>query len=121
MNLRITKNTISRGLPVAAGRIHQELFEAIRIVMEWKKLDVIGRTPMKTGALRDTIRVIGPTTSGKIIKCSIAAGSAAVAYAIIQHENLAYHHTVGRAKYLESVILESRATIAREVASQMRF
>jgi hypothetical protein len=121
VNIRITKNTLERGLQMASVRINQELIAAVLIVMEWKKLEVIGRTPMKSGALRDTIQIIGPTVRGKIISCGIAAGSEKVPYAIVQHEDLTYHHVVGRAKYLESVILESRSSIARDVMAEVRF
>jgi hypothetical protein len=46
-------------------------------------------------------------------------GGAAEDYAVVQHERLDYFHTTGQAKYLESVLNESRehmlARIARRV------
>jgi hypothetical protein len=48
-------------------------------------------------------------------------GGAAEAYAIVQHENLEFHHTTGEAKFLESVLNESRPFMAQRIAKRIKF
>jgi hypothetical protein len=52
--------------------------------------------PVDTGALRSTGRVTGPANG--VVRLSF--GGTAAPYAIIQHEVLHFHHTVGEARYL---------------------
>lgn len=72
------------------------------------------------GLLRASVHAEGPFREGSRIYCKIVAGGAAGAYAIPQHENLWYFHTVGQAKYIESVIMEARNYIAGRVATRIR-
>jgi hypothetical protein len=44
----------------------------------------------------------------------------AVGYAIVQHENEDYSHTVGQAKYLERPVFKEIPNIARDVAADAR-
>jgi hypothetical protein len=88
--------------------------------MEVKRTEVVKRTPKDTGALRNTIFVDGPTQDGNIVRASIVAGGPAAQYAIVQHEDLSLRHTEGQAKYIESVLLESRATIGSEVGALVK-
>ena len=93
---------------------------ACRTVMEVKRTEVVKRTPKDVGTLRNTIHVDGPESQGKRITVAIVAGGPAAPYAIVQHENLSFKHTEGQAKYLESVILESRSTIGADIAALVK-
>lgn len=73
------------------------------------------------GVLQDSIHAEGPTYEGHTISVEIVAGGAAGAYAIPQHERLDYHHEVGQAKYIESVIMESRDTKLARIAARIDF
>lgn len=55
--------------------------------------------PVDKGVLRSTGRVEGPTT-GKQPEVSLSFGGAAAPYALKQHEETFYTHTVGEARYL---------------------
>lgn len=71
------------------------------------------------GALRASVRVIGPQRQGARIWTLIAAGGPSAPYAIFVHENLDDFHKIGQAKYIESVILESRPSIGMRVARRI--
>lgn len=79
------------------------------------------RTPVDTGTLRGTVHQVGPTRNGRMIFTLIAAGGPAAPYAIYVHENLEAHHKVGQAKFIESVIMESRPYLAARVAKRIEF
>lgn len=78
------------------------------------------RTPVKHGALRGTVHTEGPVFEGKSIYCMIVAGGPAAPYAVYVHENLDAFHSVGQAKFIESVVLESRPFMAQRVARRLR-
>lgn len=92
---------------------------ALYSVMGVEKTEVIRRTPKLSGELRSTIKLIGPSDNGKTITVVIVAGGPDAPYAMIVHEDLEAFHNVGQAKYLESVIMESRAFIGRRVAAKL--
>ena len=71
------------------------------------------------GTLRASGHVQRPVRSGRKISVTLAYGGAAEDYAIIQHEELDYHHEVGQAKYLESVLNESAPHMAARVARRL--
>lgn len=121
MGFKITKNTWPIQTKAAAAKIRKDLRRALRLVAESKRTIVVKRTPKDVGTLRNTVHVEGPEEDGNTLRVSIVAGGPAAPYAIVQHENLDYHHTEGQAKYIESVILESRPTIAREIAALVKF
>lgn len=120
MPIKIVKNTIPDKLKAAGLKYHAALMVACREVMEVKRTEVVKRTPKDVGTLRNTIHVPPLETFGRSITAMIVAGGPAAPYAIIQHENLTYHHKIGQAKYLESVILESRLTIGRDIAARVK-
>lgn len=82
--------------------------------------EVKKRTPVDTGALRASIHVVGPIRNGRTVYTLIVAGGPAAPYAFEVHENLEAFHKVGEAKYLESVIMESRPFMARRIQKRMR-
>jgi hypothetical protein len=81
--------------------------------------EVRRRTPVDLGDLRRSIAVVGPTRAGKVVFVKIVAGGPAAPYAIYVHENLTAYHKVGQAKFLESVIMESRPYMAARVAKRI--
>jgi hypothetical protein len=121
MGVRITKNTIAGRLAAASKQIRADIKKAVRIVMEVKRTEMVRRTPKEFGTLRNTVMVQPPEWNGNTISCSVVAGGPSAPYAIVQHENLQYRHTEGQAKYIESVILESRSSIGAEVGALVKF
>jgi len=71
------------------------------------------------GTLRDSGQVARPDRRGKHISVTMSYGGAAEDYAVVQHENLDFHHTTGQAKFLESVINESRPYMAGRIADRV--
>jgi hypothetical protein len=104
---------IAREMPEKVGK-------AIAQEAEIEATEVKRRTPVDLGALRSSIHVEGPHYERSSIYASIVAGGVAAPYAIIVHEDLAAFHPVGQAKYLESVIMESRRWMAQRIAARIR-
>jgi hypothetical protein len=87
------------------------------------------RAPVYTGppgpskpipyVLQDSIHAEPAEIRGNLISVEIVAGGEAGAYAIPQHEDMTLHHTIGQAKYIESVILESQSKKAGRVAARI--
>jgi hypothetical protein len=75
-----------------------------------------GHTP---GSLRASVHVIGPVRVGDKVYTLIVAGGTAAPYALYVHEDLEAFHKTGQAKYIESVILESRPFILQRVAARV--
>lgn len=76
------------------------------------------RVPVDTGALRASGFVEQPVRNGRNISVTLAYGTE---YAIPVHENLeAHHRSPGQAKYLESVLNESRSSMAARLAARIR-
>lgn len=78
------------------------------------------RTPVDTGNLRASVHTEGPEFEGDSIYTQIVAGGVSAPYAIYVHENLEAFHKVGQAKFIESVILESRPFLAARVARRIQ-
>lgn len=60
------------------------------------------RTPVLTGALRDSGEVRAAEIEGDTIKSVGAFGGGNITYALEVHENLNAHHNIGQAKFYES-------------------
>lgn len=71
------------------------------------------------GTLRASGQVSEPIREGKNIKVILSFGGGSIDYAIIQHERLDFHHTTGQAKYLESVLNESRSHMLARIAARV--
>lgn len=82
----------------------------------------MGRT-MPKGLVPGTLRASGtvsePERHGRNISVTLSFGGAAIEYAVVQHERLDYIHTTGQAKYLESVLNESRSSMASRIAARV--
>lgn len=81
--------------------------------------EVKRRTPVDLGTLRASEFVEGPSRQGTRIYTKIVAGGASAPYAIYVHEDLEAFHKVGQAKFVESVILESRPFMGARIARRL--
>ena len=106
-------------------RAARALYEEARIDLEKAKT----RTPRESGALQKSGRVHGPVISRNTVAVTMSFGTdedvnkrgqPSSRYAEYQHENLHYKHpNGGQAKFLESVINESKDTMLDRVAARM--
>lgn len=103
--------TGARLLPYSALMLYVE--------MGIEEKEVIRRTPEETGRLRGTIKRIGPKIEGNSASVLIVAGGPDAPYAPDVHEDLDAIHPVGQAKFLESVLMESRPFIGARVAKRV--
>lgn len=71
--------------------------------------------PVDLGTLRSSGHV--KPHSGKKIGIDLAYGGPAEAYAIVQHENPDFQHTVGEDKYLEKPLLEAASTFEEDMTA----
>jgi hypothetical protein len=113
---------VKKGLPLMIGEALWE--DAKPDVLEAKNRSPVYSGPVTAsspipGVLQDSIHAEGPTYEGHLISVEIVAGGLAGAYAIPQHERLDYHHNIGQAKYIESVLMESRDTKLAHVAARI--
>jgi hypothetical protein len=77
------------------------------------------RTPVDTGALRASHETERPKYEGREISVTIKVGGPAAPYALIVHEDLDAYHPVGRSKFLESTIRESKPFLGQRVARRV--
>jgi len=84
---------------------------------------VIGRAkelvPVDEGILRGTGHVALPGLANGELVVTPTFGGPAAPYALVQHERMDFHHTVGQAKYLETAMQELAPSIVQEVADQI--
>jgi len=106
-----------------ANKFPDEVGRALYQEAQVELTEVKRRTPVDTGELRASEHVVGPIIlakgQGRIIYVLIVAGGVAAPYALYVHEDPDAFHKVGQWKYIESVILESRAYMAARVASRI--
>jgi hypothetical protein len=84
---------------------------------EHEKIMVLAksRTPVDTGALRDSGHVIPAKISGDTVQSVGEFGGESAPYALIVHEDLTKYHTVGRAKFYESAMQEKAPDVGPAV------
>lgn len=114
----IKKNTLSPGLKKLAEEYPDYAARALMFETEIETTEVRRRTPIDLGALVGSVHAEGPFREGRRIYAMIVAGGPAAAYAAIVHEDPDAFHEVGQWKYIESVILESRAYFAERIAKR---
>lgn len=76
-------------------------------------------TPVKTGALRGTIKQGEAKREGRKFTTSIEAGGPAAPYALIVHEDLEALHGNGEAKFIERPLQESAPYMAERIAKRI--
>lgn len=96
-------------------RVGRAIYQEAQIEMTESKR----RVPVDTGVLRASGMVSLPEREGRNISVTLSYGGAAEDYAIPVHENLEAHHTNGQAKYLESVLNESRQHMAERIGRRV--
>lgn len=114
------KNTMSKAVREYAKRFPDRVASALFQECEIEATEVKRRTPVDKGNLRGSVHVEPPERDWRTISCRIVAGGVSAPYAIYVHENLEAFHPVGEAKFLESVILESRPFMAERVAQRLK-
>lgn len=76
--------------------------------------------PVDLGTLKNSRFVDPPQQSGRTASVRLGYGGAAAPYAAAVHEDMTARHEVGQAKYLEEPFLEKTATMARDIADDLR-
>jgi Bacteriophage HK97-gp10, putative tail-component len=79
--------------------------------------DAKRRTPVDTGRLRNTAFTSPPTVVNGEVMVIVGFGTN---YAIYVHENLAAHHTVGEAKFLERAFDEAKSSFVSDLAELLK-
>lgn len=102
-----------------AQKFPDEVVRGLYVETEVEVKEVKMRTPVDRGTLRGTVHQVGPFREGRMIYTLIAAGGPSAPYAIYVHENLEVIHKVGQAKFIESVIMESRPYLAARIAKRI--
>lgn len=109
---------VTRKLQRFAAQFPDELKSALRSELEIESTESQRRTPVDTGALRQSHRV-EVKDDGDDIVGTITVGGPAAPYAVDVHERLDVFHPVGQAKFLESTLAESKAHLANRVAKRI--
>lgn len=103
-----------------AQKFPEQVTRVLYLETEIEVKEVKRRTPVDDGHLRGSVHQEGPTRQGNKIGTTIVAGGVAAPYAIYVHEDLEAFHPVGQAKFIESVIMESRPFMAERLARRLR-
>lgn len=109
-----------RKIQAFAKKYPDVVAEALYQETQVELTEVKRRTPVDKGNLRASEHVEGPIREGRSIYTTIVCGGPSAPYAIFVHENLDAFHPVGQAKFLESVILESRPYMAARIARRIQ-
>ena len=100
-------------------RFPDEVGRALYIETEIETKEAKRRTPVDKGPLRASVHTEGPIRQGRSVFTMIVAGGPAAPYAVIVHEDLVALHPVGQAKFIESVVMESRPHMAARIAKRI--
>lgn len=96
----------------------REMFREAETIMLMSKRDFV---PVDLGVLRNSGLVEQPRIStGGRITVRLGFGGPAVGYAVVQHENLEFEHTVGQAKYLEIPATKQAENMPARIAARLR-
>lgn len=99
--------------PLAAQALY---LEAERIMAQSKTEVPVG----DTGNLRSSGNVLPPSIDADGVEVKLGYGGAAEAYAVVQHENLTYRHTVGGPKFLERPLMDAARGMAERLVVAFR-
>ena len=103
-------------------RVAAAIYREAQIEMTESKrrcpVDITPNAP-HPGQLRASGTVHPPERSGRNISVTLSYGGAAQDYAVWVHENPDAIHPVGQWKYLESVLDESRSSMAARIARRV--
>jgi len=103
-----------------ANKFPKRVASAMYVEAEVEMTESKRRVPVEHGTLRASGFVDQPKQKGRNISVVLSYGGAAEDYAIVQHERLDFNHPRGgQAKYLESVLNESRPYMAARIARRL--
>lgn len=88
--------------------------QALAAGAEYVRSVAVSRTPILTGALRNSAAVTVDPDQQK------AAVSYDTPYAVEQHEDTSLRHREGQSKFLESALLDSAEEVGNIIAAQVR-
>jgi hypothetical protein len=117
--MRATLKKIADNFP---DRVAAAIYREAQIEMtEAKRRTPVDITPHAPhpGQLRASGTVHEPERDGRNISVTLSFGGAAKDYAVFVHENPDAFHPVGQWKYLESVLNESRSSMAARLARRV--
>ena len=117
-------NRIGKGIYIESQIELTESKRRVPVSPTMAQLKMMGQTRSAgtvPGSLRASGKVDPPIITRDRISCAITYGNASVAYAAVQHERLDFFHTNGQAKYLESVLNESRPHMAARITRRIHF
>lgn len=108
-------------------RVAAAVYQEAQIEMvEAKRRTPVSPSPAAPGVVPGTLRASGmvsePERQYKTVRSVLSfggPGSGAEDYAVVQHEELEFHHTTGQAKYLESVLNESAPHMAARLGARL--
>lgn len=114
-------DVVVAGLEALLGKIPEAaaaaLFQEGEAIMADAKANYV---PVDTGVLRASGMVAAPEIDGNTVSVAMGFGGAASAYALVQHERLDYHHSVGGPKYLERPFLDAANGLEDRLAERLR-
>jgi hypothetical protein len=102
------------------GTTKDVLADALMAELEIEKSEVLKLTPRDTGALRESIRIVGPEFKGNTVSAYIVAGDESVDYALYVHEDPDAYHPVGQWKYIEEPLMQSGPHLMARVARRIQ-
>lgn len=109
---------LRRSLLSASKRVDDESGRALVPEAEALKKKAQARTPVDTGALRDSFEVSRPKQSRGVVSVEVRAGGPSAPYAAKVHENMEASHAKGEAKFLQRPTLEARGRLLRALAGR---
>jgi len=104
--------------------LYQEALVITAVSMRRTPVDVT--TGKGGGTLRDSHETSAPRRKGTTVQVDIKVGGPAAEYAAVVHERVIapsgrpVNHPVGRAKFLESAILEAEKTFGARIAKRLQ-
>lgn len=111
---------VRRRLNALAAKAPGMMARAMVMEGEIEMAEAKQRTPVDTGALRASGNVSAPSIGPDGVSVTLSFGGEAAPYAVPVHEDLSAFHTTGQAKYLESVVLESRGFMNARLAARIK-
>ncbi|MDV6276377.1 hypothetical protein R3Q06_23030 [Rhodococcus erythropolis] len=103
---------MSTALNFPLGPIRSAITEGLHDAAEVIKQEAIERAPKDTGYLRNTA-----ATAAEGLEAAVGFDGP---YAVIQHEEVGFHHQDGEAKYLENACIAKKEVVGQIVAEAIR-
>ena len=110
---------VKRNLERFAKGILPEAAKALALEAKPIEKESRRRTPVETGALRDTHRISEPEIRGGVASVAIGVGDASTPYAVFVHESMEAAHASGQPKFLQSATLEAKSALAAKLGKQI--